>query len=520
MKKISVFSGEGTELTGKDHYGMQSYCGEKGCSVHVDNETPCQGCVNGKVTVLRSILSGKTYVSCHGDAEFECQANDGCIGTEWYGDVVNVANDLEMGGEERTFGDAIKESNDLEIDGKEMTLGDTVKEANDLEIEGEEKTLDDVLKEANVLDFGGEERNLGDVVVSNITHDGEERASSSNDCIKFIQDNCGMGRSSVNMNSVDGQCETINGEMHCYKWNWCNNKDWDCGCTVTCATGNVGKTCVGKCSSRCCSDTRATYEKRISCDDDFTCMFGRGCDATFCHNNNPIIGKGMNRLCCPNCAGSNCPDCPNTCTGPRNSDRRIQMMEQNCINSISCGTSDTVTTGRPRPTQSPSSQQDCVKFVRDRCKVDDDDRCSEYDDGTSTRDNQDGILYCYKWNWCRNKGDCGCEVECTGGPYKGEKCVGKCTTACCPDTEELYKRRFAGRRSCRKKSYANFPYCHNNDPLALTQSITDICCPNCAGSNCPDCPNTCSGPRKSTAPSIHDKCLQKVITCGISTDTG
>ena len=96
MKKISVFSGEGTELTGKDHYGMQSYCGEKGCSVHVDNETPCQGCVNGKVTVLRSILSGKTYVSCHGDAEFECQGNDGCIGTEWYGDVVNVANDLEI----------------------------------------------------------------------------------------------------------------------------------------------------------------------------------------------------------------------------------------------------------------------------------------------------------------------------------------------------------------------------------------------------------------------------------------
>ena len=184
--------------------------------------------------------------------------------------------------------------------------------------------------------------------------------------------------------------------------------------------------------------------------------------------------------------------------------------------SIQCGTSDT----EMRPTPSPSSSQDCVKFVRDRCLVFDDDRCTSYDDGHSTRDNLDGFKHCYKWNWCRNKGDCGCEVECTGGPNKGEKCVGKCTTGCCPDTEELYKRRFAGRRSCRKKSYANFPYCHNNDPLALTQSISDICCPNCAGSNCPDCPNTCSGPRKSTAPSIHDKCLQRVITCGISTNTG
>ena len=177
MKKISVFSGEGTELTGKDHYGMQSYCGEKGCSVHVDNETPCQGCVNGKVTVLRSILSGKTYVSCHGDAEFECQGNDGCIGTEWYGDVVNVASDLEMGREERTFGDVIKEANDLEIDGKEMTFGDVIKEANVLEIDGEEMALGDTIKEANNLEIDGKEMTLGDVV--NVANDLEIFAADS-----------------------------------------------------------------------------------------------------------------------------------------------------------------------------------------------------------------------------------------------------------------------------------------------------------------------------------------------------
>ena len=76
------------------------------------------------MTVLRSILSGKTYISCHGDAEFNCQTNDGCFGTEWYGDVVNVAKDLELGREERTFDDVIKEAYDLEIDGKEITLGD------------------------------------------------------------------------------------------------------------------------------------------------------------------------------------------------------------------------------------------------------------------------------------------------------------------------------------------------------------------------------------------------------------
>ena len=107
MKNISVFTGNNTELTRKDHYGMQSSCGEKGCSVHVDNETLCQGCVKGKVTVVRSILSGKTYVSCHGEAEFECQTNDWCLGTAWYGDVVKEAKNLEIDGGERTLGDDV-----------------------------------------------------------------------------------------------------------------------------------------------------------------------------------------------------------------------------------------------------------------------------------------------------------------------------------------------------------------------------------------------------------------------------
>ena len=101
---------------------MQSSCGEKGCSVHVDNETPCQGCVNGKVTVVRSILSGKTYVSCHGEAEFECQTNDWCLGTAWYGDAVKQAKNLEIDGEERTLGDDVNVAcDDHDQDGERAT---------------------------------------------------------------------------------------------------------------------------------------------------------------------------------------------------------------------------------------------------------------------------------------------------------------------------------------------------------------------------------------------------------------
>ena len=309
MKKISVFSGEGTELTGKDHYGMQSYCGEKGCSVHVDNETPCQGCVNGKVTVLRSILSGKTYVSCHGDAEFECQANDGGIGTEWNGDVVNVANDLEMGREERTFGDVIKESNDLEIDGKEMTLGDVVKEVNDLEIEGGEKTLDDVMKEANDLEIGGEEMNLGDAVkeVNNLEMDGEERTLGDDANIAYdqVQDGERDSTSGDCVEFAETKCKEVVGRTTYAKadWDWCSNTV-DCGCTVTCKIGpHKGEKCVGTCGTKCCRDTRATYTRRITSMDQCPTF-------PWCHNNADIWSA--DHLCCPNCKRSNCKDCPNT----------------------------------------------------------------------------------------------------------------------------------------------------------------------------------------------------------------
>ena len=101
---------------------MQSSCGEKGCSVHVDNETLCQGCVKGKVTVVRSILSGKTYVSCHGEAEFDCQTNDWCLGTAWYGDVVKQAKNLKIDGEERTLGDDVNVAcDDHDQDGERAT---------------------------------------------------------------------------------------------------------------------------------------------------------------------------------------------------------------------------------------------------------------------------------------------------------------------------------------------------------------------------------------------------------------
>ena len=122
IKNISVFTGDNTELTSKYHYGVQSSCGEKGCSVHVDNETPCQGCVNGQVTVVRSILSGKTYVSCHGEAEFECQTNDWCLGTAWYGDVVKQAKNLKIDGEERTLGDDVNVACDQDQDGERASL--------------------------------------------------------------------------------------------------------------------------------------------------------------------------------------------------------------------------------------------------------------------------------------------------------------------------------------------------------------------------------------------------------------
>ena len=120
---------------------------------------------------------------------------------------------------------------------------------------------------------------------------------------------------------------------YCFDWNWCSDQG-NCGCTVTCTGGkNKGKVCIGTCGTKCCSDTKAIYEKEIT-------SMSQCPNFPWCHNNfplpipNPTCDIGKN-LCCPNCKDTNCANCPNTCRGAK--DCKPPGCIKTCTGSIKCG---------------------------------------------------------------------------------------------------------------------------------------------------------------------------------------